>query len=106
MSELSMTNFQGVDVLETLHSLRRPRLLIRAARAGVEDYRRDRDLRRLVQVAGLPCPVRALELLLAEEARLNHARKTGDACYSVARHVSVMIAVLGEARMLPRPVIR
>ncbi len=38
-----MTDFHTV-----LANLRRPRLLIRAARFGLQDYRRDRDLRRLL----------------------------------------------------------
>ncbi|MFC7703407.1 DUF6477 family protein [Plastorhodobacter daqingensis] len=105
MSQLGTTAFDGTDVLDTLQSLRRPRLLIRAARAGMTEYRRDRDLRKLLRMAALPAPARALDLLLHEEARLNQIRTSGDACYNVARHVLVMIAILGEARLLPRPVI-
>ena len=41
-----MTDFRKV-----LADLRRPRLLIRAARFGLTDYRRERDLRRIVEVA-------------------------------------------------------
>ena len=37
------------DLTAMLNALRRPKILIRAARAGVADYRRDRDLKRLVK---------------------------------------------------------
>ena len=39
-----MTDFRTL-----LADLRRPRLLIRAARFGVADYKRERDLRRLIK---------------------------------------------------------
>ena len=35
------------DARAQLTQMHRPRLLIQAARLGVKDYRRDRDLRRL-----------------------------------------------------------
>ena len=38
-----MTDFRII-----LANLRRPRLLMRAARIGLQDYRRDRDLRRIL----------------------------------------------------------
>ncbi len=83
-----------------LGALRRPRLLVRTARFGLEDYRRERDLARLLPGEGLPGPARALALLLAEEAACEAARLRGEATYSVARQVELLIAVLGEARLL------
>ena len=90
------------DFIERLTKLHRPRLLIRAARFGMDDYNRNRDLKRLIRQAPAPSPALALERLLAEEARLEETRLSGDACYSVARHVDLLIAVLSEARLLPR----
>lgn len=90
------------DALELLKTLRRPRLLIRAARFGVVDYNRDRDLKKLMNSASTPSPVRAVDGLMAEEARLEEIRKTGDAGYSVSRHVEILIALMAEARLLPR----
>ena len=90
------------DFIERLTKLHRPRLLIRAARFGMNDYNRNRDLKRLIRQAPAPSPALALERLLAEEARLEETRLSGDACYSVARHVDLLIAVLSEARLLPR----
>ncbi len=89
------------DALDLLKTLRRPRLLIRAARFGIVDYNRDRDLKRLMKSASTPTPTRAVDSLMEEEARLEQIRKTGDGTYSVSRHVEVLIALMAEARLLP-----
>ena len=88
------------DIRTILANLRRPRLLIRAARFGLEDYRRDRDLRRLVKESVNPDKV--LPELLAEEARLEQIRRTGDLNYPVARHVEVLVALMAEVNLMPR----
>lgn len=90
------------DVIQILSNLRRPRLLIRAARFGLEEYNRERDLKRVMKTGSAPTPARAVSCLMAEEARLEETRQTGDAAYSVARHVEVLIALMAEARLLPR----
>lgn len=94
---LIMTDFH-----EILRNLRRPRLLINAARFGLADYRRDRDLRRLLGATALPSPERALHRLIDEEAHLERTRKEGAASYSLTRHLEILIAVMAEARLLPR----
>ena len=86
------------DFCNKLASLRRPRLLMRAARFGLGDYRRDRDLRRLVQCG--PSPEETVPSLMSAEERLEETRLAGDAAYSVARHIEVLIALLAEARLL------
>lgn len=88
------------DILHRLDHLRRPRLLIRAARIGAEDYRRDIQLPRLLGHGALPRCAVALERLMETEAALDICRRAGDAGYSTIRHVEVMIAVIGEARIL------
>ncbi len=90
------------DFYSLLSGLQRPRLLIRAARHGLQEYRRDRDLRRLIGGSGLPAPIDALPVLMDEEARLEDIRGTGDATYSLVRHIEVLIAVMAEARLIPR----
>lgn len=92
-----MTDFRAL-----LADLRRPQLLIRAARLGVSEYCRERDLKRLLNAQ--PSPDRAVSRLLSEEEALEETRKRGDACYSVARHIEVLIALIAEARLLPRNV--
>ena len=53
------------DLATILAALRRPKILIRAARAGVADYRRERDLKRLLRQRGA-APAQALTSLLDE----------------------------------------
>ncbi|MDA5094837.1 DUF6477 family protein [Aliiroseovarius sp. KMU-50] len=94
------------DALDLLKNLHRPRLLIRAARFGLVDYNRDRDLKRLMKSSSTPAPARAVDRLVEQEARLEEHRQAGDAGYSVARHVDVLIALMAEARLLPRTINR
>ena len=84
------------DPISCLAGLRRPRLMIRAARLGVADYRRERDLRRLLQ--GMPSASDILDALIDAEARAEAVRKAGDATYNIARHIELLIALLAEAR--------
>lgn len=88
------------DILGMLQSLHRPRLLIRAARFGARDYRRDIHLGRLLGFGTLPRTGPAIMRLIAMEAELDERRRAGDAGYSVARHVEVLAAMMGEARRL------
>ena len=90
-----MTDFRAL-----LSDLRRPRLLIRAARFGLAEYHRERDLRRLL--ANPSSPERAVPRLLQEEEQLEETRHAGDATYSVALHIEVLIALMAEVRLLPR----
>ncbi len=90
-----MTDFRAL-----LADLRRPQLLIRAARCGQTDYRRDRDLRRLLDCQPTPDP--AVRRLLSEEEKLEEIRKSGEASYSLNRHIDVLIALMCEVRLLPR----
>lgn len=85
------------NILPKLNRLRRPRILIRAARHGMKNYFRDRDLPRILRAAALPCPATAFDRLLFEEDQIEAKRKTGDASYSIARHVELLIALLSEA---------
>jgi hypothetical protein len=88
------------DFRMVLANLRRPRLLMRAARFGLGDYRRERDLRRLVR-CGLS-PEDTVPTLMSVEAELEETRLAGDVSYSCARHIEVLIALLAEARLLRR----
>jgi hypothetical protein len=89
------------DLSTVLTALRRPKILIRAARAGVTDYRRDRDLKRLCRPFRVTAPQHAIATLLDEEQRLEATRAAGDATYSIQRHVAVLTALLAEARLRP-----
>jgi len=93
--EPAMTDFRAL-----LANLRRPQLLIRAARCGFADYRRERDLRRLIDAQ--PSPNQAVQRLLTEEEKLESNRRAGEASYSASRHIEVLIALMNEVRLLPR----
>ena len=95
-----MTNLASV-----LNTLRRPKILIRAARCGVADYRRERDLKRILRQPRAAAPERAIGSLLAEENRIEATRTAGDATYSIQRHVAVLTAILAEVRLLPQAAI-
>jgi hypothetical protein len=90
-----MTDFRAL-----LSNLRRPRILIRAAHCGMVDYRRERDLKRLLK--GAHSPERTVGQLMEEEERLEATRRAGEISYSVARHIEVLIALMVEVRLLPR----
>lgn len=85
-----------------LAGLRRPRLLIRAARFGLADYSRTRDLKRIMRVATLPMPSKAVKTLMDSEAEMEECRQTGTSGYSVIRHVELLIALMAEVRLLPQ----
>ncbi len=88
------------DMTDTLCQLHRPRLLMRAARFGVTEYCRARDLRRLLRFSVAPTPEAALRALVPVEAELERDRVRGGANYSVALHIDVLIAMKGEFRLI------
>jgi len=94
--DFAMTDFRAL-----LSELRRPQMLIRAARYGISDYRRDRDLKRVLHGAN-PSPTQSVPRLLNEEKQMEAIRVAGDAAYSIASHIEVLIALMAEVRLLPR----
>ena len=91
------------DLMTRLATMHRPRLLLQAARHGLFDYNRERDLRRVLRAPTCPAPEQAVDVLIGEETRLEEVRQSGDAAYNLVRHIEVLIALLGEIRLLPRP---
>lgn len=88
------------DILSMIAALNRPRLLVQAARFGVDGYSRTAHLPRLLGSLALPRSGAAILRLIEIEADLNARRMTQAADYSVARHVEVLIAIMGEARLM------
>ena len=72
----------------SLSDLRRPRLLVQAARIGA---------RSLLQ-HGSSLPRKGLERLLSEELEMEGKRKDGEADYSPRRHVDLLVAVILAAQ--------
>ena len=90
------------DYASLVAALRRPRLLVRAARFGMLDY----DRRRLARL--LPDPAermgaRLLQGLLEAETEAERRRRGDCATYSEARHVELLSALMAEARTRPAP---
>ncbi len=88
------------DVLSRMSQMRRPCILLRAAKSGTEDYLRDQHLARIFGRGKLPRHGAALMRLIELEADVDKARRIGDPTYSIVKHVDLLIAMLGEARLL------
>ncbi len=88
------------DILTMLNAVRRPELMMRAARIGAQSYRRTAHLPRLLGYGVLPRHAPAVLRLMEMEAALEDMRIRDDASYSVVRHLDVLIALVGEARVL------
>lgn len=88
------------QLLEQLNEIHRPRLLIQAARIGAATYRRDLHLRRLFEGGSIPLNAEALTRLMDMESQLNEDRMQNAASYCAADHVDLLIAMMGEARLL------
>lgn len=89
--------------LEHFRKLKRPGLLVSAARCAQESYQRDITLRAALRGyhdGPHPGPAEALILLLQVEERLEEMRRTHDAAWSAARHVAVLSALMAEAQAL------
>lgn len=89
-----------LDLLGMVRNLNRPALLVRSARFGVDDYRRDVHLRRILHTDTTPRSGEAVLRLLEIEVEMDDKRQAKAADYSCARHVEVLIALMGEARVL------
>lgn len=98
-----------LDIVEALSRSRRPRLLLQTARAGLGEYRRETDLRRILRLPATPSPgPQTLHRLIAAEAELEtlrrHRLQAAGEPWRPSRHVEVMIALMAEARLMIRPV--
>ena len=89
-----------LDLSTRIALLKRPEILARAARFGLDDYRRDIHLKRLLCCDTLPKHGPAIIQLLEREDAINALRIEGSATYRAATHVSLLIAILGEASLL------
>ncbi len=89
-----------LDINTRLATLTRPTLLARAARFGVDDYRRNTHLARIFQSEDLPRHAEALMRLFEIEAEMEDARQEKSGSYRPARHVELLIAIAGEARLM------
>jgi hypothetical protein len=87
-----------LDIQTRIAQLRRPDLLIKAARFGLDDYSRTVHLRRVLRSDPPARPAAALVQLLEAEAIMNDDRIKKQTTYSVARHVEALVAIMAEAQ--------
>jgi len=85
-------------------SLRRPRILVRAARWRRASYRRERDLKRLLGTMRTPGHKAGLTRLVALESTLERNRVAGHATYDIGQHVEVLAALIAELETAHIPV--
>lgn len=86
------------DIRSRVSQLKRPGLLVRAARFGLDDYRRARDLPRLVPGVGAAGHGPVLIALLETEALEDAARQAQATSYALVRHIDLLTAIMAEAR--------
>ncbi|MEL6640889.1 MAG: DUF6477 family protein [Pseudomonadota bacterium] len=87
------------DINSQVMDLKRPKILVRAARFGLDDYMRERHLKRCLKKENLPSPGQALIALLDIEKQLNSDRATKSGGYQVAKHIDVLVAIMAEAQL-------
>ena len=82
------------DILSMLNALHRPRLMMRAARIGAENYRRSSHLPRLLGYGVLPRHSAALLRLIDIEAQLEEERAQSDAGYSPVSYTHLTLPTI------------
>lgn len=86
------------DLTGQLGQIKRPRILIDAARCGADSYDRRRDLMRIL--GRLPRSGPAMMSLFEIEDGMDRARREKGADYRPLAHVSVLTALIGESRLI------
>ncbi|MEM7242770.1 MAG: DUF6477 family protein [Pseudomonadota bacterium] len=82
--------------------IRRPRILVKAAKIALDHYERDAGLARLLKLRKTPDPDVALARLSEVEDALNTERLQGAATYSIERHIQILTALLAEIGLIER----
>ena len=72
-----------------LSDLRRPRILVRAARIGAEEFHRSTHLPRLLGHSDLSDGMKVIDELSGIEREIESLRKEGQLNYSISQHVDV-----------------
>lgn len=87
------------DLTTRLERLRRPRLLMRAARIGASDYRRSIHLPRLLGSAHGARSGAILVRLIELEEIVNAQRLEDQSDYNILRHIDLLIALVAESQI-------
>ena len=82
--------------IETLSNLSRPKLLIRAARAGLSSYRRGAVLKSLPGIPTESTGANLINALLEMETKFDTERRAANIDYRVQKHIAVLTALIAE----------
>ena len=88
-----------MDILQRMDHLKRPPILVRAAKEGALRYQRRAHLKRFFGETPPTQSKDVLGQLLRLEDQSNDQRLAETADYSVTRHVDILIALIGEAQI-------
>ena len=88
---------------QRLHGLKRPKILVQAARHDANDYQRKTHLPQLF-CWRIPNSAGTLfDILFEKEAELNKMRRLNNAAYQVQDHIAILTALIAEAPNIPSP---
>lgn len=88
--------------IATLSNIKRPKLIIRAARSGTSQYQRSRFIKQYPSLSPKHSSETFLNRLLIEENEINQSRHNDDPAYNVRKHIAVLTAILAEANSIPQ----
>lgn len=89
-----------LDLKNLVTTLKRPRFLVQTARIGLESYKRERDIPRLIGPQKSSQIGETIMLLLDEEKEYEAQRKCRAAFYSYAHHIELLTAIMAESSLL------
>lgn len=80
----------------------RPKILMQAAKIGLQTYRRETDLKKILGSRGTSDQNQIISQLSDREIKREEARKNGNAAYDMNKHIQIMTALLQELYLLPK----
>lgn len=91
-----------LDIQTCFKTIRRPKLLMQAARHNLQRYDRSRHLARLLHIGSVHKlgPTETLLRLMEEERSQNEQREQKMAGYEISHHILVLTAILFELGQL------
>lgn len=80
----------------------RPKILMQVAKIGLQTYRRETDLKKILGSRGTSDQNQIISQLSDREIKREEARKNGNAAYDMNKHIQIMTALLQELYLLPK----
>lgn len=88
------------DINSYINDLRRPKLLVHAARHSLAGYDRTTHLARYMPIDPVPGPGVALMKLFDLEREMNDTRLAKTGTYIPSRHIDILVAIMSESQLL------